>query len=93
MTVSPGNSLPVSGVSLNEPLLEDDYPIYADYLYVADGKVVRSDWHGITARQFKIREGYTELRRCDIYGRQALRDAARAGADTTEPLASPGRQA
>lgn len=24
--------------ALDEPILADDYPIYADYLYVADGK-------------------------------------------------------
>ena len=60
---------------LREPILEDDYPIYAGYLYVADGKVVISDWHDITAREFKAREGVTELRRCDIFGR---RDASRA---------------
>lgn len=65
---------------LNEPVLADDYPIYADYLYVADGKVIRSDWHGITARQFKNREGIQELRRCDIYGRRAAADAAKADA-------------
>jgi hypothetical protein len=59
----------VSG--LNEPLLDDDYPIYADYLYVADGKLYRSDWHDITVRQLKAREGFAEVRRCDIYGRQA----------------------
>lgn len=61
---------------LNEPVLDDDYPIYADYLYVADGKVVRSDWHGITARQFKAREGVAELRRCDIAGRRAAMERA-----------------
>jgi hypothetical protein len=59
---------------LNEPILEDDYPIYADYLYVADGKVIRSDWHGITARQLRGHLGAKEIRRCDIYGR---RDAAK----------------
>ena len=54
---------------LNEPVLPDDYPIYGDYLYVADGKVVRSDWHGITAREFKAHIGAKELRRCDLIGR------------------------
>lgn len=49
--------------------LPDDYPIYADYLYVADGKVIRSDWHGITARQFKNREGFESLMNCDMSGR------------------------
>jgi hypothetical protein len=57
-------------MELNEPILEDDYPIYADYWYVADGKPIRSDWHGITARRFKAYVGATELRRCDIAGRQ-----------------------
>ena len=65
--------------ALNEPLLPDDYPIYADFLYVADGKVIRSDWHGITARQFKGREGITELRRCDIEGRRAALSKALSG--------------
>lgn len=55
---------------LNEPVLADDYPVYGDYLYVVDGKVYRSDWHGITVRQLKAREGFTEVRRCDIYGRK-----------------------
>ena len=54
---------------LDEPILPDDYPIYGDYWYVADGKPIRSDWHDITARQFKNREGIKELRRCDMVGR------------------------
>jgi hypothetical protein len=56
---------------LDEPVLADDYPIYAGYLYVADGEVVVSDLHGVTARQLKGHLGATELRRCDIAGRQA----------------------
>jgi hypothetical protein len=28
---------------LNEPILEDDYPVYASYWYVVDGKPIRSD--------------------------------------------------
>lgn len=65
---------------LNEPILEDDYPIYAGYLYVADGKVIESMHHGITARQFKAREGISELRRCDIQGRINQREQANKGA-------------
>lgn len=57
---------------LNEPVLPDDYPIFADYLYVVDGKVTRSDWHGIRADQFKRHLSATEVRRCDIAGRRAL---------------------
>jgi hypothetical protein len=57
---------------LNEPILEDDYPIYGDFMYVADGKLYRSDWHGITVRQLKGREGFKEIRLCDIYGLRKL---------------------
>jgi hypothetical protein len=59
-------------IELREPILPDDYTIYADYLYVADGKVVRSDFHGISARRFKAAIGVTELRRCDIAGRSRM---------------------
>lgn len=54
---------------LDEPVLPDDYTVYADYMYVADGNVVLSDYHGITVREFKFRLGAKEIRRCDIYGR------------------------
>lgn len=57
---------------LNEPVLPDDYPVYANYLYVADGKPVMSDWHNITVREFRHHLGAKEIRRCDIYGRQAM---------------------
>ncbi len=59
-------------IELNEPILDDDYPIYADYLYVADGKVIRSDWHEVTAKLFKIKMNIKELRRCDIMGRKKM---------------------
>lgn len=57
---------------LNEPELPDDYPIFAGYLYVADGKVVESHLHGVTAKRLKQELGAKELRRCDITGRQEL---------------------
>ena len=57
---------------LNEPVLPDDYPVYGDYLYVADGKVIRSDLHGLTVADLKRDVGAKEIRRCDIYGRQRL---------------------
>jgi len=59
---------------LDEPILPDDYPIYGNFNYLADGKLIVSDWHGITAREFKAREGIKELRRYDGPGREmALR--------------------
>ena len=74
------NSIDLTGVpGLDEPILADDYPVYADYLYVADGKVVRPDWFNITVGEFKRREGYAEVGYavlfgnrggCDIYGRR-----------------------
>jgi len=60
-------------VKLKEPELPEDYPIYGGYAYVADGKVVISDWHDITAREFKAREGIKVLCRCDMAGREMLR--------------------
>lgn len=48
-----------------ETVLEDSYPIYGDYFYLADGKVYRSDWHDITVRELKAREGFKEVRKCD----------------------------
>jgi hypothetical protein len=60
---------------LNEPELPDDYPIYGDYMYVADGKPIRSDWHGITAREFKRYIKATTLCRCDVIGRRKQLEA------------------
>jgi hypothetical protein len=54
---------------LREPVLPDDYPVYGDYLYVADGKVIRSDWHDVTVAFLKRQLGVAEIRRCDIAGR------------------------
>lgn len=53
---------------LDEPVLPDDYPVYYDYLYVADGKVVRSDIEG-TVKRLKVVINAKEIRRCDIDGR------------------------
>lgn len=64
-----------AGHTLNEPVLPDDYPIYGGYLYVADGRVVMSDLHGVTAARLKLALGASELRRCDIIGRQSLATA------------------
>jgi hypothetical protein len=49
----------------SETVLPDDYPIYVDYIYLADGKVYRSDYHEITVAELKRREGFREVRRCD----------------------------
>ena len=63
--------------NLNEPVLEDDYPIYNDYCYVADGEVIVAEHpffeEGCTATQFKRYQKITELRRCDLHGRGMLK--------------------
>lgn len=67
---------------LSEEILPDDYPVYGDYLYVADGKIIRSNWHGINVRAFKRLLPAKEIRRCDIAGRRAaMVKAARDGGE------------
>ena len=63
--------------NLNERVLEDDYPVYWDYLYVCDGKVIKSDIQG-TVKDLKkdLRSYYKleakEITTCDIEGRRKL---------------------
>lgn len=68
----------------NEEILADDYPVYGDYLYVVDGKPYRSDWHGITVRELKRREGFKEVRRCNIYARKEAAIALKKEATAAE---------
>lgn len=62
---------------LEEPILDDDYPVYGNYLYVCDGKVIRSDVFGTVADLKRDLRSYykleaNEIRKCDISGRQKL---------------------
>jgi hypothetical protein len=75
--------LPAAGIhvreepdNLCEPLLQDDYPIHAGYLYVVDDRPFRSPITGTVAQLRKLlaenghEYGATcEIRRCDISGR------------------------
>ena len=54
---------------LNESELPDDYPVYWDYLYVADGKVARSDIQG-NVRDLKRDLNAKVITNCDIAGRR-----------------------
>ena len=56
---------------LDEPILADDYPVYPGYAYVADGKPVASPIEGTVAR-LKHALNASEIRRCDIVGRELL---------------------
>lgn len=58
----------------NEQELPNDYPVHWDYLYVADGKVIRSDIQGTVAdlkrdlRSLGI--SCNVITSCDISGRK-----------------------
>lgn len=52
----------------DEPVLENDYPVYPGYLYVADGEVVQSPVEG-NVRRLERAVNATEIRRCDMAAR------------------------
>jgi hypothetical protein len=54
----------------SEPILPDDYPVYAGYWYVFDGQPMRSNYHDITVRKLKQYSGAREIRRCDAVARK-----------------------
>ncbi len=56
---------------LDEPILDDDYPVFAGYLYVLDGRIYSSDITG-KVRDLKARYGVNVVKRCDIVGRRNL---------------------
>jgi len=58
-------------MNLNEKILENDYPVYWDYLYVCDGVVIRSDIQG-TVLDLKRDRKCKEVTNCDIEGRKKL---------------------
>lgn len=58
----------LKGIVANEKVLDDDYPVYWDYLYVADGKVIVSEFRG-TVRKLKQHTGAKEIRNCNMVGR------------------------
>lgn len=61
---------------LNEPVLEDDYPVHQGNLYVANGRVTQFiDGMNMTVGRWKSLRlpnvpQVTEVRRCDIVGRE-----------------------
>lgn len=62
--------------TLNEHILPDDYPVYGDYLYICDGKLIRCDLMSGTIADLKedLRSHYKleakEITNCDIIGRK-----------------------
>lgn len=60
---------------LNEPILPDDYPVYAGYAYVVDGEPISSPVEGTVAR-LKAACNATEVRRCDLVERELRAERA-----------------
>lgn len=64
-------------IKLNETELENDYPVHWDYLYVCDGKVIKSDIQGTIADLKRdLRKHYKleakVITNCDIENRRKL---------------------
>ena len=55
----------------DEPELEDGYPVYPYYFYIADGTVIRSPVAG-TVRELKRALKAHVIRRCDAVARDLL---------------------
>lgn len=60
-----------------EIILEDDYPVYIDYVYIADGYFKRSPISA-TVRAWKALDNIKEIRRCELFkhGNAKLGDKA-----------------
>lgn len=58
---------------LNEPILPDDYPVYAGYAYVVDGTPISSPLEGNVLR-LKASLKAKEVRRCDLVERELRND-------------------
>ena len=56
-------------MELDEPVLEDNYPVFYGYAYIADGKVILSDIEG-SVKNLKEYTKAIEIRRCDLVGRE-----------------------
>lgn len=57
----------------DETVLDDDYPIYPDYIYIVDGVFTRCDYFDMTIREWKLRDNIKEIRRCNIFGHPGAR--------------------
>ena len=63
--------------TLNEKELPNDYPVYWDYLYVVDGKVIKPDVQGTVLDLKRDLKQYRGMKcetvtTCDIDGRRKM---------------------
>ena len=63
---------------MEERVLADDYPVFWDYWYVVDGKVIKSDIKG-TVADLKRDLRAQEIKNCDIVGRMTQAEAVKRG--------------
>lgn len=57
-----------------ERVLEDDYPINPEYVYICDNKFKRFDGEDeITVAHWKRICSFKEIRRCDLFAREGAR--------------------
>jgi hypothetical protein len=62
----------MSNLLKDETVLEDNYPVYPDYVYIADLKLIRSEIKG-TVADLKRQLDVKEIRRCDLFGHPGAR--------------------
>ena len=55
-----------------ETILPDDYPVYIDYVYIADMVIIKSPIKG-KVWQLKEELKANEIRRCDIFGHNNIK--------------------
>ncbi len=73
---------PAKEEELDERVLEDDYPVHYEFLYVCDGKVVKSDIKGTVLDLKRDLRGHLKLQAlvittCDIEGRRNRMEQAK----------------
>lgn len=56
----------------SETVLEDDYPMNLDYVYIIDNQFLRSK-DFCTVGEYKARFGVKEIRRCDLFSHPGVK--------------------
>lgn len=51
-----------------ETVLSDNYPMYADHIYIVDNVAVYCEYVNISVGEYKQRHDAKEIRRCSLFG-------------------------
>ena len=57
-------------MKINERVLSDDYPVHCGYTYVCDGRIRIAPTGDITVKELKRLLGVSEVKNCDLVGRE-----------------------